>query len=97
MTRKSFLMTAAVAGLMGAAVMAAVPAHAADAKGQCVGANSCKGKGACKQDGANDCKGKNGCKGKGFMATTQAKCDKMAAKNKDIHFVASGDAAATKK
>ena len=94
MTKKSFLMNAAVAGLLGAAVMTVVPAHAADgaadAKGHCVGANACKGKGGCKQ-ASNDCKGQNACKGQSFLKTTQAKCDKMAKKNKAITFEAASN------
>ncbi len=89
MTKNSFLMKAAVAGLMGAAALAAAPAHAGDAadeKGHCVGANACKGKGGCKQTSMNDCAGKNGCKGKGYLEKSKAECDKMSKKDKNVHF-----------
>lgn len=84
-------MSAAVVGIMAAGALA----HSslaladdgnADAKGHCVGANSCKGKGGCAQAGKNDCSGKNGCKGKGFVEKSKAECMKMAKKNKNVHW-----------
>ncbi|HWY36598.1 MAG TPA: hypothetical protein VNX68_18285 [Nitrosopumilaceae archaeon] len=78
------ILSAAVAGIIAGGVLAPTFALAGD-KGQCVGANACKGKGACKSD-ANECKGKNGCKGKGFTETTKAKCDKLAKNNPDVKF-----------
>lgn len=58
--------------------LALVPsAHADDAKGHCVGANSCKGTGACKT-ASNACKGQNACKGKGYLELTKAECEKVA-------------------
>ena len=81
------MMNAAIAGILGAVVLAA-PAHASgkeEVKGQCVGANSCKGKSACKT-AENECAGHNACKGKGFLETTKSKCDKLAKKDKTIHF-----------
>lgn len=91
--KNSILMKAAVAGLIGAAAMIIVPAHAeadAGAKGHCVGANACKGKTGCKQEGKNDCAGKNGCKGKGFVEKTKAQCDEIAKKNKNVSFESAG-------
>ncbi len=88
MNKNTLLMKAAIVGLMGAAALAVVPAHAADAgdKGHCIGANACKGKGGCKQVSQNECAGQNACKGKGFLEKTKAQCDKLSKKNKDIHF-----------
>ncbi|MGE4107332.1 MAG: hypothetical protein AB7F66_08975 [Bacteriovoracia bacterium] len=84
---KEMLISAAVAGLVSLATTA--PVFAADdnaeAKGHCVGANSCKGKGACGGKG-HECAGKNSCKGKGFLELTKADCDKLAAKNPKIKF-----------
>ena len=99
MNKSQLLIGAAVAGILGASSLASAPALAADQagseKGQCVGANGCKGKTACAaKDGANSCKGQNACKGKGWIESTKAKCDKMAKKNKAIHFEPSGQAAA---
>ena len=88
MKTNALLMKAAIAGFVGAAALAAVPAHAAGEtdKGHCMGANACKGKGGCKQVGKNDCAGKNGCKGKGFVENTKAECEKMEKRNRKIHF-----------
>jgi uncharacterized membrane protein len=71
---------AAVLVISGATLPTSV--QAADAKGQCVGANSCKGHGACKT-AKNECKGQNSCKGQGFLELTKAECDKI----KDAKFV----------
>jgi uncharacterized membrane protein len=93
MKNNSFLIKAAIAGLISAAATTSVTAHAADNatdKGHCVGANACKGKGGCKQEAKNECAGKNGCKGKGFVEKTKAECDTMAKKNKKIHFETAG-------
>jgi hypothetical protein len=82
------LMSAAIAGILsvGSTLVVAHPAVAADMeKGNCIGANSCKGKSSCKT-AENACKGQNSCKGKGHIETTEAKCDKMAKKNPKIHF-----------
>lgn len=72
--------TAAALLLSGAAVHQASAAN--DAKGHCIGANSCAGKGACKT-ASNECKGHNKCKGHGFLEMTKAECDAAAASNKD--------------
>jgi len=94
MNKNQFLISAAVAGILGASALAAAPAMAAtggDEKGMCVGGNACKGKSACKAGDNASCKGHNACKGKGEASMTQAKCDKIAKKNKNAHFVAPSD------
>lgn len=69
-------LAAAAAALFLAGAAVAPVAHAAEAKGQCVGANSCKGQGACKT-ASNACKGQNSCKGHGFLELTKAECAKI--------------------
>lgn len=89
MKKNTMLMKAAIVGLMGAASLVAVSAHAADAagdKGHCMGANACKGQGGCKVVGQNECAGQGSCKGKGFLEKTKAECDQLSKKNKKIHF-----------
>ena len=96
MSQKNQILGAAVAGILGASLLIhSTSASAADAAakddgktGQCVGANSCKGKGACSQAGKHDCASKNACKGQGFLEKTKADCDKLAKgdKTKKIHF-----------
>lgn len=88
------LLTAAVAGIMGATIATANIAQADD--GHCMGANACKGKSACKT-AKNDCAGKNGCKGSGFTASSKEDCDKMAKKNHKVKFEAAPAAAEEKK
>jgi hypothetical protein len=93
-----FLISAAVAGIIGAGALGSLSSARAEegtteAKGHCMGANGCKGQGGCAQAKtahakANECAGKNGCKGKGFIETTKADCDAMMAKDKKIHFEA---------
>jgi hypothetical protein len=63
---------AAAAALLiaGTAVSKPLQLVADDAKGQCMGANACKGQSACKT-------ASNACKGKGFMEMTKADCDKV--------------------
>ncbi len=100
---KHRLVSAAVAGLLSAAALAAhaadgatgasgtaVPPTPAAVKGNCIGANSCKGKSACSVQGANDCAGQNTCKGKGWIETSKADCDALARKDKKIKFVKTG-------
>ncbi len=86
MKSNTLMINAAIAGILGAVALSA-PANASgkEEKGHCVGANSCKAKSACKT-ADNECAGQNGCKGKGFLETTKAKCDKLAKKDKTIHF-----------
>jgi hypothetical protein len=50
-------------------------AAAAEAKVNCMGINSCKGKTDCKSS-KNECKGKNNCKGQGFKAVSAKECKK---------------------
>jgi hypothetical protein len=72
-------LAAAAAGLLvaGSSISTSFAADAAmDAKGHCVGANTCKGTSACKT-AANACAGKNACKGKGFTEATKADCEKI--------------------
>ncbi len=91
MSNHKFLMTAAIAGMIGAAsAQASVVASAApdDSKGHCMGANSCKGQGSCSQKGMNSCSGQNSCKGKGFLEKTKMECNSMMKKDKKIHFEA---------
>ena len=77
LSRRDFskLMSAAVAGMMGAGALAGCsgqgkkgPEAEPGEKHACKGLNSCKGKGGCKTAN-NDCAGKNDCKGKGGCAT----------------------------
>ena len=76
MNTKSFLMGAAlagmVAGLSGCASNSAGTA-AETVMGQCHGINSCKGTGAC--GGKNhSCAGQNSCKGKGWLKMSEEQC-----------------------
>ena len=102
MSNKNQILGAAVAGILGASLLIHSPSAGAsgaktDAKdeaktGQCVGANSCKGKGACSQPTMkHDCASKNACKGQGFLEKTKAECDKLAKADKKskIHFESS--------
>ncbi len=76
-SNKSFLVSAALSGLL----LAAGCAHYHDsgsgaqmAKGQCHGVNNCKGKGECKSAG-HSCEGKNDCKGKGWVTMSKDDCN----------------------
>lgn len=80
MNTKSFLVAAAVAGLMGAAFAPSV-AVAKDDKVKCEGVNSCKGTSECKT-ASSECKGHNSCKGKGWVSMTKAECEKKGGKVK---------------
>jgi uncharacterized membrane protein len=62
---------AAAALFSSAGVGTAVAAE--EAKVQCHGLNSCKGKGECKS-AKNDCKGQNACKGQGFVTMSEKEC-----------------------
>ena len=77
MTAKSgATLAAAAAALVMASAVSIPAANASDAKGHCIGANSCKGNSGCKT--ANSaCKGQNECKGKGFVEMTEAECVKI--------------------
>ena len=86
MKTKRALLTAAVAGLVGAgATLQANLAIAADKPVmmvQCWGANSCKQKGACATS-HNECANKNACKGKSYLEMTKAECLKKKGKLKE--------------
>lgn len=74
--RSGASLAAAAATLVLAGLAVAPASHAGDAKGHCVGANSCKGTSACKT--ANSaCKGQNSCKGHGFLELTKSECEKI--------------------
>ena len=78
-TKGAILATAAAALFMAAPIAVNAGAHsgggeAADAKGQCVGGNSCKGQSSCASANSS-CKGQNACKGKGVVEMTKAECD----------------------
>jgi hypothetical protein len=67
----------AAALLFGTAIVPG--ARAEDAKVNCEGANTCKGKSAC-ATAKNSCQGQNKCKGQGFLMLTKADCDAVKAK-----------------
>lgn len=69
-------LAAAAATLVISGMTLPTSVQAEEAKGQCIGANSCKGQSACKT-AKNECKGRNACKGQGFMELTKAECDKI--------------------
>jgi hypothetical protein len=86
-TRGAFLATAAAALFMAAPIAANAGAHsgggdAADAKGQCMGGNSCKGKSSCATANSS-CKGQNACKGQGVNEMTKAECDEAGGEFKE--------------
>lgn len=72
-------LAAAAATLLLAGAVTAPANAAAEAKGHCMGVNSCKGTSAC-GTAANACAGKNACKGQGFLEMTKAECDKAGGK-----------------
>jgi hypothetical protein len=78
-SRKMSSVALAAAAAMVFSMAAVTNASADEAKVQCQGVNSCKGKSACKSAN-NSCKGQNSCKGKGFLEMTQAQCDAAKAK-----------------
>lgn len=76
------IVTAAITGLFAGALSTSVlanekeatPPKAEEAKGECHGINSCKGKGECGGSG-HSCAGKNECKGKGWLSMTEKECN----------------------
>lgn len=84
-TKNKVLLSAAIAGIIGAGATAASSTLAlakdkADGKKvHCYGVNSCKGESACNTS-QNSCKGMNSCKGKGFLEMTKAECMKKKGK-----------------
>ena len=75
------IISAVVAGLMGAAVsgLALAEMKASEGKVECYGVNKCKGQGACGGNGAS-CAGTNSCKGKGWIELTKEECAKRKGK-----------------
>lgn len=91
---KGQLLSAAITGLMGAA-LASTPTASnaetkADPKGQCVGANACKGQSGCAVPGQHTCHTQNACKGKGWLEKSKSECDALAKKDKKITFKTMG-------
>ena len=72
-------MAVAAASLFAFAPMSATHADGATAKVHCYGVNKCKGNNDCKTAN-NACKGKASCKGQGFVAMSEAACDKVGGK-----------------
>ena len=73
----NLLVTAAITGMLAAgsaSVLSAKPAK--EAKGECHGINSCKGKGDCGGKEGHACAGMNSCKGKGWLSMTEKDCKK---------------------
>lgn len=50
-----------------------------EAKVECYGVNSCKGKGSC-ASANNSCKGQNACKGQGWVVLTKEGCEALGGK-----------------
>jgi hypothetical protein len=86
-TKGAILAAAAAVLFMAAPIAANAGAHsgggeAADAKGQCVGGNSCKGQSSCASANSS-CKGQNACKGQGVVEMTKAECDEAGGELKE--------------
>lgn len=79
MDSKSLLLAAAISGLAFSAVATEKTKGPIETKeettvkGECHGANSCKGTSAC-HTATNSCAGTNSCKGKGWLKTTEKDC-----------------------
>ena len=69
----SQLIAVAAAGLFVSGASGAVAAEANEAKVQCAGINSCKGKSEC-SSAKNGCKGQNACKGQGWVTQDAKEC-----------------------
>ena len=63
----------AAAGLFLSGTTGVVAADTKEAKVQCAGVNSCKGKSDC-ATATSACHGQNGCKGQGWMKMTEKQC-----------------------
>lgn len=74
MVKKSYLIAAAVSGLVMASGCTSSQPSADAAQGQCHGVNACKGTGDCGGK-THACHGKNACKGKGWKKMSQADCE----------------------
>jgi len=66
-------LAAAAAGLFLGGTAAAVAADTKEAKVQCAGVNSCKGKSDC-ATATSTCHGQNACKGQGWVKMTEKQC-----------------------
>jgi hypothetical protein len=66
-------LAAAAAGLFLAGTVGGSAADKTEAKVQCAGVNSCKGKSEC-SSAKNGCSGKNACKGQGWMSMSEKQC-----------------------
>lgn len=66
-------LAAAAAGLFLAGTVGVSAADKTEAKVQCAGVNSCKGKSEC-SSAKNGCGGKNACKGQGWMSMSEKQC-----------------------
>ena len=66
---------AAAASLFLSGTIIVSSANAEEAKVQCAGVNSCKGKSEC-SSAKNSCKGQNACKGQGWMSMSEKQCIK---------------------
>jgi hypothetical protein len=67
------VLAAAAAGLFLSGAAGVVAADTKEAKVQCAGVNSCKGKSEC-SSAKNGCSGKNACKGQGWMSMSEKQC-----------------------
>ena len=63
----------AAASLFLSGMVGVSSANAEEAKVQCAGVNSCKGKSEC-SSAKNGCSGKNACKGQGWMSMSEKQC-----------------------
>ena len=66
-------LAAAAASLFLSGTVGVSSANAEEAKVQCAGVNSCKGKSEC-SSAKNSCKGQNACKGEGWKSMTEKQC-----------------------
>lgn len=63
----------AAAGLFTSGAAVSFAAESTEAKVQCAGINSCKGKSEC-SSAKNGCKGQNACKGQGWLKLNAQEC-----------------------
>ena len=66
-------LAAAAAGLFLAGTVGVSAAEKTEAKVQCAGVNSCKGKSEC-ATATSACHGQNACKGQGWLKMTEKEC-----------------------
>jgi uncharacterized membrane protein len=66
-------LAAAAASLFLSGTASVSSANAEEAKVQCAGVNSCKGKSEC-SSAKNSCKGQNACKGEGWKSMSEKQC-----------------------